>query len=330
MGKKVLYIGSFPPPYGGVTIKNELVFSFLKENGIEMISFHKKGRIKSFFYYFFKSFACHQFVFGMSTKTFSKLFLLLGILHPIKIKRSVIIAMGGIFPDLIRKKRMLKKLLSKSRGILVETTLMKTKMEYMGFNNCDVFPNCRNRPSLPLVPSSNDGLRCLYFSRISKDKGASFVLEAASVLPDVDFDFYGAIDSLFAAGFNKTISSLKNCNYLGECVAKGMDLYLILNKYDVLLFPSMWNGEGVSGALVEAKIAGLPAIVTDWNYNPVVVGDNIDGIVMKTNDFSGIVGAICRLKDDRLFLTRLKENAYKNGQKYYIDSYRDLFIKMIG
>lgn len=45
-----------------------------------------------------------------------------------------------------------------------------------------------------------------------------------------------------------------------------------------LLLPSKWSGEGVPGALVESKMAGIAAIVSDWNFNAEIVKNDSEGI----------------------------------------------------
>lgn len=51
------------------------------------------------------------------------------------------------------------------------------------------------------------------------------------------------------------------------------DVYEELNNYDIMLLPTRWEGEGVSGALIESKMAGITAIVSDWHVNSETVRD---------------------------------------------------------
>lgn len=45
------------------------------------------------------------------------------------------------------------------------------------------------------------------------------------------------------------------------------------SAYDLHLFPSRWRNEGVSGVLVEIKMAAVPSIVSDICYNAELIRD---------------------------------------------------------
>ena len=329
MNKKVLYIGSFPPPYGGVTIKNDLICNFLRKD-YEVVSCKKKG-IFSLFFFFIKSYFCSKFIFGIgSNKKLFRIIKLYSFLHLFKIKQSIVVVMGGSFSDELLKNPRMAQRFKRVKALLVETSQMKERLIENKFKNVFVFPNCRLSPLHRLNPSKNNRLKCLYYSKICIEKGADLALDLASIHQDVSFDFWGEIESAFKEEFTKAIEKRNNCKYCGVFSKHDDDLYLFLNKYDLLIFPSLWKHEGVSGALIEAKIAGLPSIVTNWKYNPEIVNDHIDGLVVKTNDLAGFSESLSMIKDDQFLLAELKKNSLANGKAYYIESYKRLFEELIG
>jgi glycosyltransferase involved in cell wall biosynthesis len=67
---------------------------------------------------------------------------------------------------------------------------------------------------------------------------------------------------------------------------------------DILLFTSTTEGEGMPGVLIEAGLAGLPAIATDVPGARAVIEEGISGFVVPVNDFEALVEASERLAND--------------------------------
>lgn len=55
-----------------------------------------------------------------------------------------------------------------------------------------------------------------------------------------------------------------------------------LQKYDALIFPTHYGGEGCPGILVEALSAGIPIIASNWKYNSEFVRDGVNGFLCET------------------------------------------------
>jgi glycosyltransferase involved in cell wall biosynthesis len=49
-------------------------------------------------------------------------------------------------------------------------------------------------------------------------------------------------------------------------------------------FLSYWKGEGFTGVIIDAFIAGVPVIATGWNMNTEIIEDGINGFVIPPND----------------------------------------------
>ena len=100
-------------------------------------------------------------------------------------------------------------------------------------------------------------------------------------------------------------------------------MYTLLNQYDLLLLPTRWKAEGVPGVLVEGKIAGLPAIVSDWKYNSEIVEHGVRGMVLERLDGDAMLQALQCIDKDRELLTRLKQGALRSAEEYMVDHYVD-------
>ena len=77
------------------------------------------------------------------------------------------------------------------------------------------------------------------------------ILEAATLSKDVEFVFYGSIDPSYTEEFYAAIKTLPNAQYKGVFKGSNPEVYWELAKYDVLLFPTKWETEGVPGMLLD-------------------------------------------------------------------------------
>lgn len=89
-----------------------------------------------------------------------------------------------------------------------------------------------------------------------------------------------------------------------------------LRKYDILLFPTKWEIEGVPGILVEGKIAGLAEIVSDKSYNAELIHDNKEGIVLHENSVDDLVETLVTLNNDKETLLRLKKGSPDSAELF--------------
>ena len=92
----VFYLGQFPPPFGGVTVKNALVYQALSEVlPVERLEFRKSDSLAIVFRVLFSS-RHDVFVVGFGNAQLQKGFIMaLNLLRPSVLGRLVVMAMGG-------------------------------------------------------------------------------------------------------------------------------------------------------------------------------------------------------------------------------------------
>jgi glycosyltransferase involved in cell wall biosynthesis len=143
-----------------------------------------------------------------------------------------------------------------------------------------------------------------------EEKGVSVILEAAGVLtkqsvsqPNMEIDFYGLFESEeYKAFFESELAGLNSwVRYKGylDIRSDPGTAYNILAGYDCLLFPTQYPGEGFPGVLLDAFIAGLPIICSDWNMNAEIVSHGKHGIVLKENTPHELMHAMLSMKNDK-------------------------------
>ena len=145
-----IFLCELPPPYGGVTVKNQLIINYTLQlqKPIDIIDLYeckrnKKSVLKTFGKIIISMLTQRRIIYGFGSYKRLKIVIYLQRLCGGKksLRMSKNIVMGGVFQDYIRTQKCLKKLLIQMKTHYVETEGMKAELEKMGFSNIEVFPN---------------------------------------------------------------------------------------------------------------------------------------------------------------------------------------------
>lgn len=335
---KIFFIGRFPPPYGGATIKSEILYSSLSEKvsinkfDTEMQKENKVKFLLSLIKFIFDN-RKRRGIICVATVSLFKFTKIINMFIPQMLGNICVFAIGGVLDKLIVENDIDIKILKKYRVIFVECKELKSSLEKYGLNNIEVIPNCRLKP-IDRGYSRNDReinhIRCLFMSRIDKEKGVFKILDAFNKLGDnlCSIDFYGPIEESIKGEFNKRVKRT-NMRYMGIVDSSKENIYQIINKYDLLLFPTDHIGEGYPGILAEAKIAGIPILTSDFRYSKEIVNHLEDGFIIQNNTSEEIAKAIKSLYKDTELLEKLRYNSFISGENCIIDTYLDKIMNYI-
>ena len=130
-------------------------------------------------------------------------------------------------------------------------------------------------------------------------------------------DFYGQKKDDY---FDVNLANSKVYAYGG--VLQPNEVIPTLRKYDALIFPTHYEGEGCPGILVEALSAALPIIASDWKYNSEFVKDGINGFLCETFDVEAYVKAFLVLADPVL-RTQMSKQSYMLSKDFAVNSARE-------
>ncbi len=83
-----------------------------------------------------------------------------------------------------------------------------------------------------------------------------------------------------------------------ELLGRREDVPEILAEADVLVFTGVAEGEGMPGVLIEAGLAGLPAISTAVSGARTVISHGVTGLVVPVDDIDALVDAMYQLAVD--------------------------------
>jgi glycosyltransferase involved in cell wall biosynthesis len=83
-----------------------------------------------------------------------------------------------------------------------------------------------------------------------------------------------------------------------EVTGRRDDVASILGQADILVFPSMAEGEGMPGVLIEAGLCGVAVVATRVPGASTVVEDGVTGFVVAIEDLEALVDRVSRLVAD--------------------------------
>ncbi|MGN1220028.1 MAG: glycosyltransferase [Candidatus Cryptobacteroides sp.] len=165
-------------------------------------------------------------------------------------------------------------------------------------------------------------IRLCFVSRVEQSKGLDTIKRITSILDEigmsdkVTIDFFGQKTDCY---FDSYLSDICICNYRG--VLQPQEVIHTLQKYDALLFPTHYDGEGCPGILVESLSASLPIIASDWKYNCEFVTNGINGFLCDTYNSDAYVKAILAIADP-ILKKQMKKQSYLKSKDFAVTSAR--------
>ncbi len=129
-----------------------------------------------------------------------------------------------------------------------------------------------------------------WMARMTGVKNPLLALDVAKQMPDVQFVMAGGGDLLELVAKRAPVN---------VAVIGWTDAFLFWSAVDCALSTS--DNEGMPVALIEAQLAGLPAVVTDVGSNSEVVQNNFTGFVTKKNISSMAIALQKIIGDQELY-----------------------------
>lgn len=240
-------------------------------------------------------------------------------------KRTYCSVVGGNLLEVLEKKQNYLPSIQNLRGIFVQGRKMaETLKNQYRIPNAVYVPNAK--PYYAITPATcapaASVLQFVFLSRLHPDKGIDLILRCAERLDREGFgnkfriDFYGKpATSDYEQEFRKRIETLENVSYSGVLNLKEEAGYRTLCRYDMMLFPTYWYGEGFPGIVIDAYIAGVPLIASDWNMNTEVITEKT-GVIIPPKDEEALYIAMKNCILGRYDLSAMKRNCLNEAKKY--------------
>ena len=207
------------------------------------------------------------------------------------------VVIGGWLPNFVESHVVTKKMLKRFDYIYVETSIMRNALLPNHFKNVIVMPNCKRLTIVNPNYSFEGTVKLVTFSRVMKEKGIEYALQAtkyanSKVGDDIfELDIYGDIIIDQRSWFKELQAKFPPFVKYKGCIPFSQSTQTLCNYY-ALLFPTYYSGEGFAGTLIDSFAASLPPIVSDWHNNSEIVEDRVTGLIVPVHDVVALGEAI--------------------------------------
>ena len=329
MKKKVILIGAIDKgniPTNGETMKNQMLlkrFDEIFDKVISVDTFHWGKR----------PWVAFQILWNLATNYGASVVVsasggashLYNFLYYCPLKKNVFDwVIGGSRAEMIKQGKYRVKSLKRMRKIIVEGFTMVRELKSLGFNNVVRVPNFKPIDYKASITHKKEGdvMRFVFFSRMHPAKGVNEIIEACKLLDVTGYAdeyivvFYGELDTDYEEQFNDMIKGHGNINYKGFLNMLNKSGYDTLSTYDVMLFPTYWDGEGFAGVVLDANMSGLPIIASDWNMNKEVVQDGKTGFIIPVHDYKALANRMKAFINGDVDLLSMKQNCLEYVKQF--------------
>lgn len=326
--KKILVLGYFGINNNqlcGQTVKTRNIYDLIKKHEKEIgdVVYFDTQVFKQNRLYVFKMFwqilSCNKLIYLPAQNNFTYLFPIIYIIAKLVQIEIVHVVVGSWLDYYLSNKFFYKYML---RNILVN--LPQT------YKSCEILRNEYNILNVKQLNNfrinnfkfqerKNHGIfKIVYMARINKLKGISHVFDLAEKFIDnqkeVIIDFFGQINPHDEEYFFQNVNRLNNVFYKGYL--EPSDIYNRLNEYDVLVLPTSFPDEGFPGSILDAYIAGIPVIVTNWKHLPEFVDIGKTGYVVDLKNISEMYNYCEKLYENPDLLNKMKKFAHTKSMEY--------------
>ena len=247
-------------------------------------------------------------------------------------QKTIHIAIGGWLDSYLNDKRWLN-IENKLISVLVEIESLKLSLEKLGLKNVVYFPNYRenSQEKISVSEKKTPYRKFVFCARIIPEKGIIEAIDSIKILNKKDnkyfLDIYGPLSDDFKEKFFKRINNVDNIKYLG--ILEQRKIITTLNKYDALLFPTYYRGEGFPGILLETFMAGVPVIASDWNYNKEIIKIENTGLLCKIHSVESIINCIETLNNNLEKYKKMPINCKQKAEEFTEEKVTKILFDLI-
>ncbi|OED98587.1 glycosyltransferase family 4 protein [Vibrio breoganii] len=281
----ILLVGSLPPPIGGTTVSFKTLVDNLSDHteaNISVVDLSSGLSVKGLksvkvklllLFKLFKSIKATDVVtLHVSIGSLRLIGPFVLLLCKLLGKPLVVRRFGGVLiKECSRTSRLILNMVYKysDAGLLQTKTQLEEAKSLMSYANW--FPTSRNAPSFQ-CSVSNQCSKFLFLSQVKKNKGVFDLINAfgkyRNINKNVTLDIYGPLFD----DIKEEDLAFDGINYRG--VVSSGNIYEVINKHDILVLPTFYEGEGYPGIIIEAMHCGKPIITTNWKNIPEVVDES--------------------------------------------------------
>lgn len=195
---------------------------------------------------------------------------------------------------------------------MVLTPFAKQKFVENGFDpeRVHVLSGLADLHAFEPARSSEPGSFVGFVGRLSHEKGADTLIQAAKALPSIEFKIAGAYEH--EPGLVQEAPN--NVTFLGQLDHEGLKHFY--RNARLIVVPSRWY-EGLPVVMLEAMLSAKPVIGSRIGGLPDIVDEGITGLLFHPNDSAELSQKIACLWEDRAWCTRLGRAGREKAESVY-------------
>lgn len=233
------------------------------------------------------------------------------------------IAIGGWLFDFLKNKPIHRQMLSRIKGIYVQTDNLYTDLQKYQFKNVHTLNNFRiiQYPALDLKNNHKETIKLVFMARVHPLKGVDLLFKLEKALEEAgihnaSISIYGPIFNSYKDEFLSKIenSSIKYCG-----IIEPAEIYDVLQKYDLMLFPTKFYTEGFPGTILDSYISGIPVIATKWLNAEEFIDDGETGYITEFDNDNEFIKKVVETLKSPQKLTELGRHVKKKRDEYSAD-----------
>jgi glycosyltransferase involved in cell wall biosynthesis len=170
---------------------------------------------------------------------------------------------------------------------------------------------------------SFDGIRIATVGRLSYEKGPDIALEACRLLVEggynIKWHMIGAID------MEGIVESAEKYGLKGRFIFENLQSNPYCYVFNSDIYVQSSRREGKSIAVEEAKVLGIPVVLSNYSTAPCQINNGITGIIADDISAQSVAAAIKNLIDDKALYNNIKQALKKEaGNEHEINRLVDL------
>ena len=168
----------------------------------------------------------------------------------------------------------------------------------------------------------NGVFRVLFVGAVSREKGVDVLVSAVARLrergySDVHLDIVGDLaDDRLGVELTKLEATESDWLHL-HGRRTGRQKWTLFERAHAFCFPTRYPRENQPVAVIEAMMASLPIVATDWRAVPDLVHDGVEGLIIPHSDVTAVEEALEALIDDPVLASELGKRGRIRFEKDY-------------
>ncbi len=236
------------------------------------------------------------------------------------------LVVGGWLPGYLRVRPGDLASLQACDGVYVQTRRMLGELREAGLDNVRLLPNFRRFPmNRQCSGPCQRPLRLVFLSRLIPEKGVGLAVEAVARINDghadpvATLDIFGPVAAKDSAWFDGVMEGAHpSVRYHGALAPEMVHERLV--THDVMLFPTHYSGEGFPGVILDAMIAGIPVIASEWQDNAEFVEHGRNGLLFPVRDVEALTERVGWVIDNPNEVMRMKREAAMRADAFHVDA----------